>query len=116
LDLDVKTSDAFARNGSIPELGGASVLSAAFTLPVGQAGDPVFLGSNWVVYRVVDHQQPNPDDLAKQQKDIAQQVLDQKHQMAFDAFRTALEARLRQEGKLRLNADNMKRVMTPSSS
>jgi len=114
LDLDVKTSDPFARNGSVPDIGSASAIPAAFTLPVGQAGDAVFLGSNWVVFRVTDHQQPSPDDLAKQTVEISLNLLDGKRGMAFEAFHTALEARLRQEGKLTFNQENMKRISSPA--
>jgi peptidyl-prolyl cis-trans isomerase D len=116
LDLEAKTSDPLARNGSIPDIGGASVLSAAFALPVGRASDPLFLGANWLVYRVVDHQQANSDDFTKQQKDISDQLLQQKREMAFDAFRSALEAGLRQNGTVRFNDANLKRLTTPSSS
>ena len=55
LGFEMKTSEPFPRTGSIPDLGSAKQFSAAFALPVGQAGDPVFLGTNWVVYRVAQH-------------------------------------------------------------
>jgi hypothetical protein len=36
--------------------------------------------------------------------------------MAFEAFRTALDNRTKQEGKMKLNAENLRRMTTPSSS
>ncbi len=36
--------------------------------------------------------------------------------MAFEAFRTALDNRMRQEGKLKLNVENLKRLTAPSNS
>ena len=99
-----------------PDVGTAAQLSAAFTLPVGQTGDALFLGANWVVYRVLDHQQPNPDDLAKQRQDITQQLLDARREMAFEAFHSALDNRMKQDGTLRINAENLKRITTSATS
>ena len=88
-------------------------LNSAFTIPNGQTADPVFLGANWVVYRVVDHQQPNQADLTgKTKDDIQQQLLEAKQEMAFEAFQKALDARMRQSGQLKINADNLKLIET----
>jgi peptidyl-prolyl cis-trans isomerase D len=116
LGLEVKTSDLFSRTGSVSDLGGAAQLGPAFTLSVGQTTDAVSLGVNWAVYRVLDRQEANPADLAQQQQDIQQQVLNARRTMAFEAFRTALDKRIRQEGKLKLNSENLRRITTPSSS
>ena len=91
LGFEVKTSDLFARNGSIPDVGSASQVIAAFTMSEGQTSDPLFLGSNWVIYRVAQHQQPDPNDLAKQSADIQSQLLEARRDMAFDAFRKSLD-------------------------
>ena len=99
----------------MPDLGGAAQLSSAFTLNAGQTSDAVSLGTNWAVYRVVDHQLANQDDFAKQQKDIEQQLLDTRRGMAFEAFRTALDNRMKAEGKLKINADNLKRISSSNS-
>ena len=114
LGFEVKTSEPFARSGTIPDVGNAKLFLAAFNLPVGQAGDPVFAGMNWVVYRVDEHDPVNQDDFAKQKAAIETQVLQAKRQAAYDLFRTSLEARLRQEGKLKVNDENMKRFTTPT--
>jgi len=114
LGFEVKTSDPFSRTGSIPEAGSAKQFSAAFRLPVGQAGDPVFLGSNWVVYRVAQHDPINEEDFAKQKTAIETQALQTKRQAAYELFRSTLETRLRQEGKLHINAENLKHLTTPA--
>jgi peptidyl-prolyl cis-trans isomerase D len=109
LGLDPKASEFVARIASVPDIGSAAQLPSAFTLANGQTSDPVFLGANWVVFKVLDHQPPNPADLtAKAQADIEQQLLDTKREMAFEAFRTALDARMRKAGEVRINADTMK--------
>jgi len=114
LGLEMKTSDEVARGGSITGAGTVKQYQSAFTLPAGKTGDPVFLGSDWVVYRVADHQQPNQADFDKQKKDIETQLLDAKRQLAFESFKSALEAQMRKEGKLNYNADAMKQLTRPS--
>jgi peptidyl-prolyl cis-trans isomerase D len=114
LGFEVKTTEPISRTGSIPDAGSAKQFSAAFSMPVGQAGDSVSLGTNWVVYRVAQHDPVNQNDLEKQKSKIEAQVLQQKRQTAYEFFRSALKTRLQQEGKLRLNQDNLKRMTTPT--
>ena len=114
LGFDVKTTEPISRTGSIPDAGSAKQFSAAFSMPVGQAGDPVSLGTNWVVYRVAQHDPVNQDDFEKQKSKIEAQVLQRKRQTAYELFRTALKTRLQQEGKLRVNPENLKRLTTPA--
>jgi peptidyl-prolyl cis-trans isomerase D len=108
LGLDPKVSDLFARNGSIAGAASGKQVSAAFQMKTGDVGAPLPLGANWFVYKVAEKQEPNPDDFEKQKKELTDQVLQQKRTMAFEAFRTALENRLRQEGKLRIMTEKLK--------
>lgn len=108
LELDPKTSDAFARNGTIPSVASGKQLASAFQMNAGEVSAPVSLGTNWVVYRVAEKQAADPADFEKQKKQLVTQVLESKRGMAFDAFRTALEARLKSEGKLKLMPEKMK--------
>jgi peptidyl-prolyl cis-trans isomerase D len=112
-DLQVKTSDPFARDGEIPDAGSAKQFGAAFDLPLNQTGDPVFLGANWIVYRVVEHDVPTQDDFTKQEPSITTDLLQSKREAAYDAFREALQKRLEDEGKIKYMPDNMKRLTTP---
>lgn len=109
LGLEAKTSEPFARIGSLSEVSSARQLAAAFSLPVGQAGPPVFLGSNWVIYRVVEREDVKPEDFARLNKETEPQLLQAKRQLAYEAFRSALEERMRHQGKLQMNAEAMKR-------
>jgi peptidyl-prolyl cis-trans isomerase D len=116
LALEAKSSEPVARTGSIPDAGSAKQFSTAFTMPVGQTGDPVAVGPNWVVYRIAEHNPVSPEEFAKQKDKMEAQVLQEKRQMAYDMFRTSLKTRLQQQGKLRVNPDNLKRLTTPTSS
>jgi peptidyl-prolyl cis-trans isomerase D len=114
LGLEMKTSDPVARTGSIPDAGSAKQIAAAFTMPVGQGGDPVPVGNNWLVYRVAQHDPINMEDFAKQKTAVETQALQAKRQAAYEMFRTSLEARLRQQGVLKVNQANMKKLTTPA--
>jgi peptidyl-prolyl cis-trans isomerase D len=114
LGIDIKSPDAFPRTGSIPDLGSAHQLDAAFTMPVGQLSAPTQLSGAWVVYKVVAHQPVLPEDLAAQRDQIQQQLLQAKQGAAFDAFRSALEDRLKKEGKLTINDEALKRLSKTS--
>jgi peptidyl-prolyl cis-trans isomerase D len=114
LGLTVKKSDPFARNGSIPDVGTSRQLASAFALPIGQTGTPIQSGENWVVFRTLSHEVPDPADLAKQAGDLRQELLQTKQNAAFEAFHTSLVNRLTQEGKLTINTDAVNRVTRPS--
>jgi peptidyl-prolyl cis-trans isomerase D len=108
LGLEAKTSDDFARAGSISNVASGKQLAAAFRLKPGDVGPPLNLGSNWLVYKVVEKQEPKPEDFDKQKKEITDAVLQNKRSLAFDAFRTALEDRLKKEGKLQMMPEKLK--------
>src|ERR1700674_94846 len=108
LGLESKTSDPIARNGSISGVASGKQLNAAFQMKQGDLGGPLTLGANWLVYRIAEKQEPNPADFDKQRKELLDQVLQNKRGLAFDAFRTALEARLKQEGKLKLMPEKLR--------
>jgi len=108
LGLESKTSDDFARAGSISNVASGKQLAAAFRLKPGDVGPPLNLGSNWLVYAVVEKQEPKPEDFDKQKKEITDAVLQNKRSLAFEAFRTALEDRLKKEGKLQMMPEKLK--------
>ena len=108
LGLEAKTSDDFARSGSIPNVASGKQLGAAFQLKTGDVGAPLNLGPNWLVYKVVDKEEPKPEDFDKQKKELTDSVLQSKRSIAFEAFRTALEDRLKKEGKLKLMPEKLR--------
>ena len=76
-------------------------------MPVGQVGDPRLVAGSWLVYRIATHEPVNDAAIVLQADQIRQQLLQAKQSAAFDAFRTALEDRLKKEGKLVINAEGM---------
>lgn len=108
LGLDPKTSDAISRAGSISGVASGGQLAPAFQLKAGDVAAPLNLGASWLVYRVAEKQEPNPSDLETQRGQLTDQALQEKRSLAFEAFRTALESRLKQEGKLQLMPERLK--------
>src|SRR5712664_2817481 len=108
LGLEPKTSDPIARDGSIPGAASGKQVSAAFNLKTGDVAAPLSLGQNWLVYRAAEKTEPNPADFEKQKKQLTEELLQSKRNLAFEAFRTALDNRLKQEGKLKLMPEKLK--------
>jgi peptidyl-prolyl cis-trans isomerase D len=110
LNLPAKTSESFSRTGSVPDIGAGNLIESAFTMPVGQVSAAKQVAGNWLVYRIVGHEPVIQSAMILQADQIRQQLLQTKQTAAYDAFRTALEDRLKREGKLTINADAMKRL------
>ena len=108
LGLDPKSSEPFAQSGSVTGLGSGKQLAAAFSMKPGDVGAPLTLGANWVVYQVVEKDDANPADLEKQKKTITDNLLQTKRNLAFEAFHTALEERMKKEGTLRIMPEKMR--------
>jgi peptidyl-prolyl cis-trans isomerase D len=108
LGVEAKTTDSFARNGSVSGVASGRQLAAAFQSKAGETGAPLSIGNNWLVYQVVEKEEPNPAAFDKLRKELEEQVLQNKRGLAFEAFRTALEKRLKQEGQLKMNPERMK--------
>lgn len=116
LGLDPKTTDPITRTSQVGDLGPAKQLGAAFEMSVGQTGAPALLGGSWIVYQVKSKEAVNPADFAKAKADLEKQILQEKQQAAFEAFHIALQKRYEQEGKLAFNTENLKLLISQSSS
>jgi peptidyl-prolyl cis-trans isomerase D len=114
LGLDVTSSDSFARDGSVAGVGPAKKFEGAFSKQVGATSDALAVDNNWMVFAVTAKEEPNPGDFEKQRQDVERQLVDSKRAMAYQAFREALQDRLKQEGKIVIKADMMKRLTSPA--
>ncbi|MGH9793222.1 MAG: peptidylprolyl isomerase [Candidatus Acidiferrales bacterium] len=112
--LTVKTSEPFARTGSLPDVGSAAPLGAAFSIAPGESGPATSLGANWIVYRVVSRETVKPEEMAAQMRAVEESALQEKRGAAFDAFRDALRERMVSQGLLKYNPENLKRLTGPA--
>lgn len=108
LGLEAKTSDSISRDGSIPGAASGKQLGAAFNLKQGEVGPPLSLGQNWMVYRVAEKVEADPANFEAQKKQLTDELLQSKREVAFEAFRSALSDRLLKEGKLKVMPEKLK--------
>jgi peptidyl-prolyl cis-trans isomerase D len=113
LGLDAKVSEDIARNGAIAGVASGKQLSPAFQSKQGEVAPPLNLGANWFVYQVREKQEPNPGDFDKQKKALTDEVLQNKRSLAFEAFHTALDDRLKKAGTVKMMPDKMKAFGAP---
>lgn len=114
LGLEMKSSELFARTGSIPAVGSGKQLASAFSMSTGQTSAATLVGANWIIYRVAQKEEAKPEEFEKQKKELEQALLSQKRGTTYEAFRSALQEKFRKEGKLRVNEQNMRRLMSPA--
>jgi len=66
------------------------------------------LGQNWLVFRVAEKSEANLADFDKQKKQLTDELLQSKRNLAFEAFQKSLDNRLKEEGKLKLMPEKLK--------
>jgi peptidyl-prolyl cis-trans isomerase D len=114
--LESKTSELFARTGSVTDLGSGKQLAKAFTMKPGESSGAIQLGANWAIFRVAEHQDANLAEFDKQKRDVEQALLSAKRGAAYDAFREALKKRMTLGGKVVINEQALTRLAGRSGS
>ena len=105
----VKTSDLVGDQGQVPDLGQVgSVASELFTLKVGDISGPIDAQRTGVVAKLLEKQEPTPDEIAKNLDQTRDQVLDQRREEAFNIFVSATEDRFKKAKLIAVNAKNAK--------
>ncbi|HET7841724.1 MAG TPA: peptidyl-prolyl cis-trans isomerase, partial [Terriglobia bacterium] len=111
MGLTDKESKDFGQQESVEGLGPATDLSAAFKLDTGKTSGVVTVGTNNVVFRVISRTPANEADFSAQKDQIAQQLLDQKQELAFELYSKDLKAKLIKSGDLKMNDAAMKQFL-----
>jgi peptidyl-prolyl cis-trans isomerase D len=109
--LEVKESKDFTRQDNIEGLGSGSQIEAAFTLNPGQTSDVVPVGQNNVVFRVISHTPASETEFAAQRDRIAEELLSEKRNLAFEIYRQNLKQVLLRSGELKINDRAMKHFL-----
>jgi peptidyl-prolyl cis-trans isomerase D len=115
LKLTVKESKDFTSDGTVENVGSASALSAAFTLPEGKSSGVVPMGGNSIVFNVLAHTPPNDADFAAQKDQIAEELVERKRSLAFEIYKGNLKQQLIHSGELKINDAAMKQFQTSNS-
>lgn len=111
---EVKTSEPFTREGSIPGLGGASTVGAAFTSPPHSVHGPVSAGADQVVYKIVERQEADMQGFEAASKQLRETLLGSRQNEAFEVFKDELRERLKKQGKIKIYQDRVDRFVAAS--
>lgn len=111
LGLTVKESKDFSEQESVEGLGPASDLAAAFKLDPGKTSDVASVNGNDVVFSVISHTPANEADFAAQKDQIADNLLQQKRQLAFELYSQDLKQQLIKSGELKMNEPALKQFL-----
>ncbi len=111
----VKTSDLVDASSQVPDLGPMSgSASVAFTMRPGEISGPLQGGPNGVVLKVVETQQPTPEQIKQGWDKAKEALLEQKRQEYEGLYVENLRTRLEKEGKLKINKAEMDRLFSSS--
>jgi peptidyl-prolyl cis-trans isomerase D len=101
----VKTSDLVAPDGQVPDLGQVTqVAPQLLELPVGGISGPISTERNGVVAKILDKQEPTPDEIAKGFDQTRDQMLEQRRSDAFNVFLTGIMNDYDKNKRIRMNA------------
>lgn len=99
--LEVKLSDSFSRNGSIPDLGASTPLDEfAFSAEEGEVSEPIQVGRRLVVAVLRERQDIDPEKFTTEKEEIRNRLLTGKRQTVFDAFLEGARTRMQEQGEI----------------
>jgi peptidyl-prolyl cis-trans isomerase D len=109
--LEVKTSDEFAREGSIEGLGSASYLQDAFSRPDGTVLGPITVPDGTVIAEVAKHVPADMSKLAEQRQSILDDVRNRKARDLDALFGESILDGLMKQGKVKLHKGTIQRLI-----
>jgi len=115
LDATIKTSDFVGRDSQLPELGAMSgPASVAFSLKTGEISGPIQSGPDGVVLKILQVQEPSPEEIKQNWETARESLLQQRRQEYETLYVQNLRDTLEKEGKIKINKQEMERLTTQS--
>jgi peptidyl-prolyl cis-trans isomerase D len=111
LGLEVKSPEAFSRQGAVEGLGQAGFVSQAFDKPVGAIFGPLPLSDGQVVGKVVSHLPADPSQFEAQRLGLRDELKGKKGRERVDLFDAGLRDQLIKEGKVKIYQDVVNRLV-----
>jgi peptidyl-prolyl cis-trans isomerase D len=100
----VKTSDLVSMTGQVPDLGAVGQLAPQlFEMSPGNISGPINTGRTGVVAKILDKQEPNAAEIAKNFDQTREQILDQRQGEAFQVFASNLFDEYRKNKRIAFN-------------
>jgi len=109
---EVKTSPEFARDGAVEGLGSATYFEAAFTSPVGTVLKPVTVSDLAVIAKVAARIDADMSKLPAEREGLISNLKSQKARQRRELFEDGLIAQLIREGKVKINQDAIRRLVS----
>ena len=105
MNIPVKTSELVGKDGQVPDVGAMTGQGAvAFTLAKGAVSSPINTGTSGIVLSVVDKQEPNTDDIAKNFEQTRNTMLNAKREEIFEVYLGTLADKYQKAGAIRIKA------------
>ncbi len=111
LKLETKTSEAFARDGSVPGVGSATILGEAFTAALGTVFGPLSIGHDQVVYKLIERLAPAETVSAEERNFARQSLVGTRQNEAFELYRDEIKERLKKQGKIKIYQERLDRFV-----
>jgi len=115
MGLDVKSPDAFTRNGAVEGVGSASTFDEAFTKPVNSLVGPYPAQGSMVVAQVLEHIDANMAEFPTQRDSIRTELTNLRAREREEIFAAGLRKRLEDQKKIQINKDVLQRVVSSYS-
>ncbi len=109
--LDVTESAEFSRNDSVEGLGHSALIPDAFEKPAGTVIGPVNVQGRIVVYKILSRQEADLAAHAAERAAIITDLKRRRGQGEFPLFQDAVVNKLLAEGKMKIHADAIKRLV-----
>lgn len=102
--VSIKTSDDFARNGTVKDLGSSSPFdSFAFSANPGEVNQPLQLGQKYVVMKLKERKPVDLNEFAKSKESLRQSLLGSKKDKVFQAYIESVKERMTKAGKIKID-------------
>lgn len=111
IDLSAKTTELLAIGDRAGDLISMVYFQEAYRKPVGSVIGPVRTGSQTVVVKVTDRQDPDPAQLSVQRAEIRESLREQKAQFRLQLLEDGILNRLIEEGKIKRNERVIERIV-----
>src|SRR5579864_290840 len=111
LGLEVKSPDAFSRQGAVEGLGQAGFVGQAFDRPEGAIFGPLPLSDGQVVGKVMSHLPADMSQFEAQRIGLRDELKSKKARERVDLFDAGLREELIKEGKVKIYQDVVNRLV-----
>jgi peptidyl-prolyl cis-trans isomerase D len=102
--VEVKTSEEFARNGNLQDLGSSSPFdSFAFASEVGSISQPIQVGQRHVVAQLKEKKGVNPEEFAKAKDSLRQSLLTPKKDKMFQTYLDSVRDAMTKAGSIKID-------------